>query len=128
MPQENVEIVRRWLWAFENSDEVFAELTDPQIEWAPFEDNHTVHHGLDSAMRIRSGWLDPWAEHRIEVEEVLGRGSDVMAALHLRARGEGSGIDVDVQLYGHFKVRDGRVVYLFEHQDRDEALKAAGLS
>jgi hypothetical protein len=79
-------------------------------------------------MRIRSGWLDPWAEHSIEIDEVLGQGNDVMAALHLRARGEGSGIDVDVRLYGHFKVRDGKVAYLFEHQDRDEALRAAGLA
>jgi hypothetical protein len=128
MAQENLDIVRRWLWAFENSDELFAELTHPEIEWAPFEDNHTVFCGLASAMRIRSGWLDPWAEHRVDIEELLGRGSDLIAALHIGARGEGSGIDVDVHLYVHFKVRDGKVVYLYEHQDREEALKAAGLA
>ena len=33
-----------------------------------------------------------------------------------------------MHLYGHFKVRDGKVVYLFEHQDRDDAVKAAGLT
>ena len=48
-------------------------------------------------------------------------------ATELAKRPEGSGITVDVHLYGHFKVRDGKVVYLFEHQDRDAALKAAGL-
>jgi limonene-1,2-epoxide hydrolase len=127
MPQDSVEIVGRWLWAFENSDEAFVELTHPEIEWAPFEDNHTVFHGLASAVRIRSGWLDPWAEHSVEIEELLANGQDVVAALHVSARGEGSGITVDVHLYGHFKVRDGKVVYLFEHQDRDAALKAAGL-
>jgi hypothetical protein len=31
-----VEIVRRWLWAFENDDNVFRELAHPEIEWAPF--------------------------------------------------------------------------------------------
>jgi SnoaL-like protein len=128
MSHDDVEIVRRWLWAFENSDETFARLTHPKMEWAPFEDNYTVSHGLSGAMRIRSGWLDPWAEHHIEIEEMLGRGHDVMAAVHLTARGESSGVDVDVRLYGHFKVREGKVAYLFEHQDRDEALKAVGLS
>ena len=34
---------------------------------------------------------------------------------------------VDVRLYLHMKVRDGRVVYVFEHEDRAEALKAVGL-
>ena len=75
-----MEIVGRWLWAFENSDETFVELTHPKIEWAPFEDNHTVFHGLASAVRIRSGWLDPWAEHSVEVEELLANGQDVVAA------------------------------------------------
>ena len=50
-----------------------------------------------------------------------------VASLHLTARGEESGIDVDVHLYGHLKVREGKVAYLFEHQDRAEALKAVGL-
>ena len=128
MSQQNVDIVRRWMWAFANDEAAFRELTHPEIEWAPFEDNHTVFHGLASAVRIRSGWLDPWAEHSVEVEELLGNGQDVVAALHVTARGEGSGITVDVHLYGHFKVRDGKVVYLFEHQDRNAALNADGLT
>ena len=33
-----------------------------------------------------------------------------------------------MHLYGHFKVRDGKVVYLFEHQEREAAFKAAGLT
>jgi hypothetical protein len=28
----------------------------------------------------------------------------------------------------HWKLLDGRMVYLYEYADRDEALKAAGLS
>jgi hypothetical protein len=28
----------------------------------------------------------------------------------------------------HFRLRDGRVVYVFEHQEQAEALEAAGLS
>jgi limonene-1,2-epoxide hydrolase len=124
---ENVEIVRRWLWAFENDDDAFRKTTHPEIEWAPFEENHTVSHGLAGAMRIKNGWLDPWAEHHIGIEELIDAGEDVVASLHLTARGEGSGVEVDVHLYGHFKVREGKVAYLFEHQDRAEALKAVGL-
>jgi ketosteroid isomerase-like protein len=129
MSQANVEIVRRWLWAFEHDDDAFRRLTHPEIEWAPFEENHTVFHGLAGAMQIRSGWLDSWSEHDMDIEEVLdGAGEDVMASLQLNARGAGSGADVDVRLHGHFKIRDGRVAYLYEYQDRAEALEAVGLA
>jgi ketosteroid isomerase-like protein len=124
---ENVELVRRWLWAFENDTNVFRAVTHPDIEWAPFEDNHTPSYGLDGAMRIRKGWLDAWAEHRVDFEEVIDAGDDVVASLHITASGKGSGVEVDVRLYGHFKIREGKVVYLFEHEDRASALKAVGL-
>jgi ketosteroid isomerase-like protein len=128
MSQESVEIVRRWLRAFEDDEEVFRELTHPEIEWAPFEDNHTISYGLAGAMRIRTAWLDAWAEHRLEIEEMQDAGDDVVATVHLIGRGKGSGAEVEVRLYGQVKVRDGRVVYLFEHEDRSAALEAAGLA
>ena len=43
------------------------------------------------------------------------------------ARGRGSGVAVDVRLYFHFKVRDDKVIYIFEHRDRASALEAVGL-
>ena len=127
MSRENVEIVRRWLEAFENDETVFRALTHPAIEWAPFEDNHTISHGLVGAMRIRAAWLDAWAEHRLEIEDMLDGGDDVVATVHLAGRGRGSGVEVDVRLYGHVKVRDGKVVYVYEHENRADALRAVGL-
>jgi ketosteroid isomerase-like protein len=127
MSRESVEIVRRWLEAFANNETVFRALTHPAIEWAPFEDNHTISHGLVGAMRIRVAWLDAWAEHRLEIEDMLDGGDDVVATVHLVGRGRGSGVEVDVRLYGHLRVRDGKVVYLYEHEDRADALRAAGL-
>src|SRR5438477_353935 len=129
MSQENVEVVRRWILAFDNDTDTFSRLTHPEIEWMPFEDNHTPSNGLDSAMRIRNGWLDAWDEHRVEIEDALDGGDDdVVAIVHLIGRGRGSGVEVDVRLYGHLKVRDGMVVYLYEHEDRADALIAVGLA
>jgi ketosteroid isomerase-like protein len=128
MSQENVEIVRRWIWGFANDEETFRQTTHPEIEWAPFEENHTVSHGLAGAMRIRTGWLDAWAEHHLEIEDTIDAGDDVVATVHSNARGRESGAEVDVRLHGHFKVRDGKVAYLFEHEDRAAALRAAGLA
>jgi ketosteroid isomerase-like protein len=127
MSQESVEIVRRYTWAFENDLDTFRELTHPAIEWAPVEENHTPSHGIDGAVRIRNGWLEAWDEHRVDIEEILDAGDDVVALMHLTARGRGSGVEVELRIYLHVKVSDGKVVYVFEYEDRTEALKAAGL-
>ncbi len=128
MSRENVEIVRRWVWAFEHDTDTFLELVHPDIEWAPFEENHTIFHGVEGAEQVRTGWLDAWAEHRIDIEEIIDAGDDLVVAMHLVGRGKGSGVEADVRLYPHIKLRDGQAVYVYEHQDRAEALKAVGLA
>jgi len=126
--RENVEVVRRWVEAFVNDTDTFRALIHPDMEWMPFEDNNTPSYGLGGAMRIRSGWFDAWDEFSIEVHEILDAGGeDVFVAATPFGRGKTSGVEVDVHLYGHFKVRDGKIVYFYEFQDRAEALKAVGL-
>ena len=129
MPQENAEeVARRWIWAFENDDDVFRDILHPEIEWFPFEENHTRFYGVESAVRLRNQWLDTWQEMQGEAEEVVQEDDAVVATLRVIARGKISGVKTDVRLYLQFKVRDGKVAYLFEHTDRAAALEAAGLS
>jgi hypothetical protein len=59
-----------------------------------------------------------------EVEEVVGDTERVIATVHVVAQGKASGVKVDVRLYFHFKTRDDKIVYVYEHQDRAEALEA----
>ena len=127
MSQEDVEVVQAWLLAFEEDRDAFAALTHPAIEWMPFEDNHTPAHGVDGALRIRDGWLDAWDEHNTEIEEILDADGGVYLAARLVGRGKGSGAMVEVRLYGHFKVLDGKVVYFYEHVNREDAREAVGL-
>jgi ketosteroid isomerase-like protein len=127
MSSVNADLLRRWIWAFEHDADTFVALAHPAIEWAPFEQNHTVFRGVDEALGIRSGWLDTWAEHRIALEEMIDGGDEFVVAMHLTARGRESGIEVDVRLYPHVKLRDGKVAYVYEHEDRAQALRASGL-
>jgi ketosteroid isomerase-like protein len=129
MSQENAEqVARRYIWAFENDDDAFRDILHPEIEWFPFEENHTRFHGIEDAVRLRNQWLDTWDEMRGELQEVAQEGEAVVATLRVIARGRTSGVKTDVRLYLQFMVRDGKVVYVFEHTDRAAALKAAGLS
>ena len=36
-------------------------------------------------------------------------------------------VATDVRLYLHIKVREGKIAYVYEYTDRDEALRASGL-
>jgi ketosteroid isomerase-like protein len=125
--QENVEIVQRWVQSFEHDADTFRDLAHPDIEWAPFEQNHTISRGIEGIERIRAGWLDAWEEHSIEIEEIIDAGDELVVAMHLVGRGRGSGIEVDVRLYPHIKLRDGKAVYVYEYETRAEALRAVGL-
>jgi hypothetical protein len=128
MSQESVEIVRRWVWAFENDVDAFRDTLHPEIEWFVIEENQRRLYGVEAAVRNRNEWLDTWDEHRIDLEEVIERGDNVVASLHITARGKVSGIETDVRFYPHAKIRDHQIVYIFDHRDRAAALKAAGLA
>ena len=127
MSRENVEVVRRWFWAFENDTEAFRDTLHPQIEWYPIEEDNTPNLGIEAAVRNRNEWLDTWDSHRFDWEVVAEEGENVVVAVHITARGKASGVEVDARFYGHVKVRDGKVAYIYDHGDREAALEAMGL-
>jgi ketosteroid isomerase-like protein len=132
MSQENVEVknvvVRRWIWAFENDTDAFRDTLHPEIEWFPIDENRGRLYGIEAAMRNRNEWFEAWDEHRLEADEVAAEGDSVVVCVHITARGKISGAEVDVRFYAHVKLRDGKVVYIYDHEDRTAALEAAGLS
>jgi ketosteroid isomerase-like protein len=132
MSEEEVEIrnevVRRFYLAFESDTDEFRATLHPEIEWYGIEKERRPSKGIEAAMWDRNAWLDTWDEHQFDVEEVVEEGDDVVAMVHLTGRGKASGVEVDVRFYAQIKVRDGKVVYIYDHEDRDAALEAAGLS
>jgi ketosteroid isomerase-like protein len=126
--RENVDLAQRWLQSFDGDTEVFRGTLHPDIEWYPFEDNHTPSHGIEGAMRIRNGWRDAWEEMQIAIEQVVDSDDCVIVSIHVTGRGKSSGVEVDVRLHILFKIFDEKIIYIFEHTDRVAALEAAGLS
>ena len=72
--------------------------------------------------------LDTWDEHRVDLEEVIEEGDNVVAAIHITARGKASGVEVDVRFYAQFRVQDDKVIYIYDHEDRAAAREAVGRS
>src|SRR3954454_12462899 len=129
MAPESIEIrneaVRTFISVFEGEDAAFRAALHPEIEWYPIEENRTPTRGIDAALWNRNQWLDTWEEHELNLEEVIEVGDDVVACVHIRARGKGSGVETDVRFYAQMKVRDGKVAYIYDHDDRASALDAA---
>jgi len=132
MSQETVrvknDVIRRWFSAFENDTAAFRATLHPEIEWFPIDENRGRLYGIEAVLRNRSEWLDTWDEHRIDLAEVAEEGHNVVVSVHITARGKISGAKVDLLFYAHFKLRDGRVVYIYDHESRAAALEAVGLS
>jgi ketosteroid isomerase-like protein len=121
MSRENVEIVRRFL-VVEDLDEVLV-LVDPEIVWNPVEESPTTGHDAVRASLAR--WTSEWDDYELTPEEFADMGDRVVVTVRFRARGRGSGVEVDARLYDVFTLRDGRIVRMDQFADRSEALQAA---
>ena len=106
MSQENVEIVRRFL-VVDDLDEAL-RYADPGIVWNPVEESSAQGHDAVRASTAR--WKSEWDDYELIPEEFADMGDRVVATVRFRARGRGSGIEVDARLYDLFTLRGGKIV------------------
>ena len=131
MSQENVEIVKRLISAFNERDvDGFAETTTPDFEWitsmaAVEGEIFWGREGIETYFgRMREAWdefLALGSEFRDLGDRVLWRG-------RLEGRGRGSGVPVSAPLDILYDVRAGKISRMHSFLDHDEALRAAGLT
>ena len=119
MSQGNVDIVRRFL--VEDLDEALT-YADPAIVWNPVEESSARGH--DAVRASTSRWKSEWNDYELIPEEFADMGDRVVVTVRFRARGRGSGIEVDARLYDVFTLRDGKIVRMDQFAERSEALQA----
>lgn len=126
MSQQNVETVRKFFAAVESNELAEAlRLFDPDIEWRPTEGSY---RGIDGVAQHWGEWMEPWDEHEMEVEELIGAGRDqVLVAIRVSARGEQSGMRIDQRFFHLYTVNEGKIIRMVEYVDRARAMQAAGL-
>ena len=124
MSLENVEVVRRFL-VVDDLDEALADV-DPGIVWNPVEESSAQGHDPVRASTAR--WKSEWDDYELIPEEFADMGDRVVVTVRFRARGRGSGIEVDARLYDVFTLRGGKIVRMDQFAEQSEALEAAGLS
>jgi ketosteroid isomerase-like protein len=132
MSEENVELVREASAAFAAGDwERLAQVSDPEIEMhgtvGGLEEGR-VARGLPQILEMfEAEDLDAWEERRLEPQEFIDAGAEVVVLMREYRRGKGSGVELEADTAVVVAVRDRRVVRLQGYMRREEALAAAGL-
>jgi ketosteroid isomerase-like protein len=131
MSQENVEIVRDIYAVPDGITEAASERLAPdvQFDFTSVYPDRRILRGAAAVREFRK--TGPW--HGAPIHFTPERFFDiddehVLVFVHVSVTGTGSGVPVEVDAAHDFTIRDGLVVYFKVYGDRDEALKAAGLS
>jgi ketosteroid isomerase-like protein len=133
MSQENVEVVRRFetSWANRNLEAALECVHDDlEFDWSdsmgPFVGTYKRRAGLT---RFWTDMLEAWERFSPEIEEIIDCGPERLITLDVvRARGKGSGIDMEARGAMLWTVQEGRISRVKMFQTKDEALEAVRLS
>ncbi len=132
MSEQNLEIVRRLYDAMDR--DAFpgdvAELLDPAIEYVnpPDAVEPGTRTGLPAFMGAVEKVFEGWESWRAQPEVLRAAGDQVAAVVRYRARGRGSGLEVDGRESALWTLRDGKVVRYEWFHGPAEALEAVGLA
>jgi ketosteroid isomerase-like protein len=131
MSAENVELVRRFVDAFNRRDvESLAGHYHPDVElheW-PTAPGAGSYHGIDGVRSALDTWFEVWEWMRVEVVDLVDAGDHVLVTLDQVAKGKGSEVEVEIRSYNVYTFRDGQVLHMELFTEREPALEAAGLA
>jgi ketosteroid isomerase-like protein len=123
--EANVEALQRGYEALNRGDvSLVLELLDPDLEWHEPGDSPEAgtHHGRDSFERFFRSWIDSFDEFRVEPEQVVQRGNDLVAVVRQSGRGRASGVEIEIRLAHIWTVEDGRAMRWEAVANPDDAL------
>jgi ketosteroid isomerase-like protein len=128
MSQENVEVVRKAMAAFNARDrDRVLSMCDPEIEYrSPIEQK--TYRGLDEIVRWREDVAAVMEDFHFEDSRFLDAGRDRVVVLYrIVGRGAGSGVPVSREVGALWRLRNGKLLEGEVYLDQHEALEAAGL-
>ena len=126
----NVDLVRAGMNAFNRGDHAAVlAMLDPEIECRVHGAlmNPGTWHGIEGYQRMMAIWGEAWGAMEMTVLTVeTPDDRHVIAEVHQRAVGAGSGVPVEMSLFHCYEMRDGRALRFGVYPDRDAALAAIG--
>ena len=130
MSQENVDLVRRFLDAFNTRDvEGLVRLCAEDCEWVPFRAQleGIVYRGHEGVRQFLSDMNEDWETFRIDPLEFRDRHQRVAVIGRVKARSAGSSMEIESIAGFVHEVEQGRVRRITSHSDVEAALDAVGV-
>jgi ketosteroid isomerase-like protein len=129
-PGHNEEAARRVFEAFNAADldavlRIFDEAVEVEFPELLETQRLSGHDGIRAVWRLQR---EPWDNPRIEVEEAIESGNDIILLLRMRARGKASGVELEQPRGVVFTFGNSRIVRARFLTDHSKALAAAGLN
>jgi ketosteroid isomerase-like protein len=90
--------------------------------------NPDRYQGIEGFRRLAAEMSEVWDSWEVEPLEFLENGERVFVEHRVRARGKGSGIEVEQMYWSVWTLRDGKGARLALHVDRERALADAGIT
>jgi ketosteroid isomerase-like protein len=138
MSEENVEIVRKGLEALQKVAEsgdpnagFHPEILADDIEWIPTSSfpGPKSYRGREGVVEYMRTWSEDFESWSLEVERLIDAPDDrVVALVHQRAIGKGSGAPVEMRLAAVYDLEGGRVIRIQNFINPADALEAAGVA
>ena len=121
----DTDVLRRFYDAINDEDvEAAMDLCDRQVQvYLPPDVVSAVaprgHRDVSAYLRE---FMDSWHMYRPEPEDFVRSGDQVVALVHLRARGKGSRFEIEEEVADVFKVDEGKISQLRLYVHREHVL------
>jgi uncharacterized protein len=130
MSQENIEVVRRGIAAYNLRDfETIRALSHPdvQLDWSASRGLEAgVYEEVEAVMGFYQNFLDTFEEVYVQPDRFIESGDSVVVPNTARIRGR-DGIETIARSALVFEIRSGLFSRVRLYQETDEALEAVGL-
>ena len=130
MSRENVDLVRRWLEAWNRGDlDRMLSLFDPEVEWrtsGAFVGTDLVYTGHDGFRKFWREFNESWESCQVKTDDVRDCGDRTLGLGSFEAQGR-DGLQVQRPTASVWTFRGGRAVVVQVYADQAQALKAVGL-
>jgi uncharacterized protein len=123
--EANVEALQRGYEALNRGDlSVVLELLHPDLEWHEPGDSPEAgsHRGRDGFERFFRGWIDSFDQFRVQPEQVVERGNELVAVVRQSGRGRASGVEIEIRIAHVWTVENGRAIRWEAVPNPDDAL------
>jgi ketosteroid isomerase-like protein len=131
MSQENVAVVMRIYQQVSASLALPAEpfASDCVTDWTQVSPDFGVAHGVAATNEALSSYFETFENYHVEADEILHADKNrVVTSVRDGGRISGSETEVSNRFFHTWTFRNGKVIRLSSHTDRERALEAAGLA